>query len=126
MGRLTENPMSKSIRIKKPKVNWADVLLQQIHDFGGLPIPVREHRFHKTRRWRFDLAFLKEKLAVEIEGGVWVMGRHIRPAGFLKDIDKYKEAVYYGGYLVRFTPNDVKMGKALQYLNKYFIGDVSE
>ena len=101
MGRFTENPMSKSIRIKKPKVNWADVLLQQIHDFGGLPIPVREHRFHKTRRWRFDLAFLK-------------------------DIDKYNEAVYYGWYMVRFTPNDVKMGKALQYLNKYFIGDVSE
>src|SRR6187551_2874790 len=31
--------------------------------------PVPEHRFHPTRKWRFDYAFPIAMLAVEIEGG---------------------------------------------------------
>lgn len=30
---------------------------------------VREHRFHPTRRWRFDFAWPDEKVALEVEGG---------------------------------------------------------
>jgi hypothetical protein len=36
--------------------------------------PVEEYGFHPTRKWRFDYAFVGEKLAVEVEGGVWKRG----------------------------------------------------
>ena len=31
--------------------------------------PKEEYRFHPKRRWRFDMAILEHKIAIEIEGG---------------------------------------------------------
>ena len=39
--------------------------------------PVRELQFHLDRKWRFDFAFVPEKLAVEIEGGLFVGGGEV-------------------------------------------------
>ena len=50
---------------------------------------IKEHHFAKPRRWRFDYAFPKYKIAIEVEGGVWAGGRHVRPSGFIKDMEKY-------------------------------------
>lgn len=46
----------------------------------------REHRFHPTRRWRFDFAWPGRKVAVEIDGGQWVErgGRHARDSDRIK------------------------------------------
>ena len=123
MGRLSTSTNVKTVSVKKPRVDWSAYLYRQIIEFGGIPLPELEHKFHPTRRWRFDLAFMKEKLAVEIEGAVWIQGRHTRGSGFVKDMEKYNEACYYGWRLLRFTPNDVKTLVALKFLTKYFIGD---
>ncbi len=63
----------------------------------------REYRFHPKRRWRFDAAFPEAKVAIEIEGGVWIRGRHNRASGFLKDCEKYNEAAALGWRIIR-TP----------------------
>ena len=70
----------------------------------GLPVPVREHRFHPVRRWRFDYAWPEQRVALEVEGGVWTGGRHTRGAGFLGDIEKYNAAVVDGWRVVRVVP----------------------
>ncbi len=70
----------------------------------GLPVPVREHRFHPVRRWRFDYAWPEQRVALEVEGGVWTGGRHTRGAGFLGDIEKYNAAVVAGWRVVRVVP----------------------
>jgi very-short-patch-repair endonuclease len=70
----------------------------------GLPAPVREHRFHPVRRWRFDYAWPSEKVALEVEGGVWTGGRHTRGAGFVADIEKYNAATVAGWRVVRVVP----------------------
>ena len=77
-------------------------LLEQV-----LPGWEKEYRFHPTRRWRFDFAHPLYKIAVEIEGGIWVGvgGRHNRASGFLKDMEKYNQAVICGWQLLRFTPD---------------------
>ena len=37
---------------------------------------VREYPFHPGRKWKFDCAFIDEKIAIEIDGGQWqVTGR---------------------------------------------------
>lgn len=79
---------------------------------------VREYRFHKTRKWRFDFAFPDHKLAAEIEGGIFVHGRHQRPTGFIKDMEKYNAAVAAGWRVLRFTPKQVKTGEAVLEIMK--------
>jgi len=40
------------------------------------------------RRWRSDIAFPAVRVAVEIDGGLWIYGRHNRAAGALADMEK--------------------------------------
>lgn len=67
------------------------------------PQPVREYRFHPTRKWRFDFAWVRERVAVEIEGGAWSQGRHTRGAGFSEDCAKYNAATCADWRVLRFT-----------------------
>lgn len=83
-----------------------------------LPIPDREYRFHATRRWRFDFAFIAHNLAVEVEGGVWSGGRHTRGAGFEADCEKYAEALLHGWRVLRVTGKQVKSGQALAWIEQ--------
>jgi len=69
-----------------------------------LPAPVVEHRFDPVRRWRFDYAWPKQMLALEVEGGAWIGGRHNRGSGFIADLEKYSEAAAQGWRILRVTP----------------------
>lgn len=62
-----------------------------------------EHRFHDTRRWRFDRAHVPSMVAIELEGGTYSGGRHTRGAGFAKDCEKYNAAQLAGWRVFRFT-----------------------
>jgi hypothetical protein len=97
----------------------------------GLPEPlVDKYRFHPTRKWRLDLywAYVMprgmsenlEDLAVEIEGGAWIGGRHTRGAGFESDIEKYNELMFAGINLLRVTPAMVQDGTALGLIERAF------
>ena len=71
----------------------------------GYPWPVPEHRFHPTRKWRFDLAFLSPIwLAVECEGGIFTKRAHGSVSGILRDIEKYNAATLAGWRVFRVTP----------------------
>lgn len=85
---------------------------------AGLPKPEAEYRFHPTRRWRFDLAWPAQKLAVEIDGAVWTGGRHTRGAGVEKDCEKYAEAMILGWRVLRVSTGQVKSGQALQWAER--------
>ncbi|MBU6392532.1 MAG: hypothetical protein KGQ83_09870 [Planctomycetes bacterium] len=63
-----------------------------------------EVKFHPVRKWRFDFAHPELKIAVEIEGGLWVIGRHNRPQSMIKDIEKYNQAILLGWRVLRYTP----------------------
>ena len=79
----------------------------KLFEDAGLPLPVPEHRFHPTRLWRFDYAWPAEKIAVEVEGGIWTGGRHINPAGFIADLEKYNAAAVLGWRIIRMTPKSI-------------------
>lgn len=69
----------------------------------GIPEPIPEYRFAPPRKWKFDGAYPDKKIAVELEGGTWVQGRHTRPIGFTKDCIKYNAAAALGWRVFRFT-----------------------
>ena len=67
---------------------------------------VKEHKFHDVRKWRFDYAFPDQKVAVEVDGGVWTGGRHINPAGYINDMEKLNTAASMGWLVLRITTDD--------------------
>ena len=84
----------------------------------GLPPWECEYRFHPVRRWRFDRAWPERKIALEIEGGTWVGGRHVSGSGFNADCEKYNEAALLGWTIVRVTSNMINEGRALKYIEQ--------
>lgn len=84
----------------------ADLLL--LLRAAGLPPPETEYRFAAPeRRWRVDYCYPAARLAIECEGGAYILGRHNRPSGFLKDMEKYNELACRGFRLIRFTPGQL-------------------
>lgn len=75
---------------------WAEVMEE------ALPAEAeREFRFCPPRLWRFDFAWPKLALAVEVEGAVWTGGRHTRGGGFTQDAEKYATAMLLGWRVLR-------------------------
>ena len=72
------------------------------------PMPATEYRFHPVRKWKFDFAWPRVKVAVEIEGGAFSKGRHTRGKGFEGDCEKYNAALDAGWRVYRFTPGMLK------------------
>jgi hypothetical protein len=77
---------------------------------------VKEFRFHPKRMWRFDYAIPEHKIALEVEGGVYTGGRHVRPQGFLGDIEKYNTATLMGWRVFRTTPSELLRTKTVELL----------
>ena len=100
-----------------PPIDYAEALLFQFQ-LAGLPEPQREFLFHRKRKWRFDLAWPELLIAVEVEGGVWTGGRHVRGQGYEGDCEKYNEAQLAGWMVLRFTPGMMKRGKANLVIEK--------
>jgi len=73
----------------------------------GIPVPATEHRFTELRKWRFDFAWVAERVALEVEGGAFANGRHTRGSGFVKDMEKYSEAAALGWLIIRVTPQQL-------------------
>lgn len=92
---------------------------------SNIPQPEREFRFAPPRKWRADFAFVAERLLVEIEGGVHLMGRHQRPKGFQDDCIKYNAATLAGYRVLRFTAADVKSGAAISTVIAALNGDAA-
>lgn len=78
----------------------------------GYPEPVTEYKFHPTRRFRFDLCWPDQMLAVEIDGATWTGGRHTSGAGYERDCIKLAEAVILGWRVIRVTMSMIRDGTA--------------
>jgi very-short-patch-repair endonuclease len=111
---------SKAFTVKVPRANAADGLVTQIKQLGWRE-PVREHRFHHVRMWRFDLAWPDYHLAVEVDGGGFVGGRHGRGMGIEKDCEKLAHAVIDGWRVMRVTPTQIRKGLAIQWVGQMLV-----
>lgn len=107
---------------EKPQSGMTDLeiaMLGQIEIFckaRNLPLPEQEYKFHHRRKWRFDFAWPKLKIAIEAEGGQWTQGRHQRGQGFADDCEKYNHAAALGWFVYRFTTDQINNGEALAFL----------
>jgi very-short-patch-repair endonuclease len=93
----------------------ATLLVEQCR-LAGLKTPETEYRFCPPRRWRFDFAWPAVRIALEIEGGIWTGGRHVRGLGYTRDLEKYNAAHRLNWRVFRFTPRQIEDGSALAFL----------
>lgn len=76
----------------------------------GLPYPSAEVRFAPPRRWRLDFGWTKERVALEVQGGIWVSGRHSRGSGLLKEYEKMNAVAARGWRVCYCTPQTLITG----------------
>jgi very-short-patch-repair endonuclease len=67
------------------------------------PALTKEVTFYPGRRFRFDYAHHAAKAAIELDGGVFVGGRHSRGMGQVRDAEKGRLAAYSGWNVIHFT-----------------------
>ena len=85
-------------------------IIEQILKDAGLSY-VKEYKFLKDRKFRFDYAIQKDnlKIAIEYEGIFGVkMTRHTNSLGYSKDCEKYNLAQIDGWIVLRYTALTVK------------------
>ncbi len=85
--------------------------------FTDVPQPIREHRFHAKRRWRFDFAWPVQLFAVEVEGVTREGGRHQRVEGFNADLEKYEAAMLAGWTVYRCSGKQINTGRAIEVIS---------
>lgn len=112
-ARLEGREMARASVKPKPDSPAVAMLWETLQRFGGWS---REHAFHELRAWRFDFAHLELLVAVEVEGGVGMMGRHQRPEGFVADLAKYNQAALAGWMLLRFDSAAIAHGEATELI----------
>lgn len=104
-------------RMKKDALT--KILMAEIRQ-EGLPEPEIEVRFHPIRKWRFDLGWPDEKIAIEIHGAVYAGGRHTRGKGFENDREKMNEAQLQGWKVFEYSTGQVKQGIPIVDLKRAF------
>jgi hypothetical protein len=92
----------------------------------GIPEPEYEYQFaiERGRRWRFDLAWkfyripakvmgydsleiVRTKVAIEVQGGIFIAGGHNRGAQIAKEHEKYTEAACLGWRILYCQPSEL-------------------
>lgn len=128
--RSRPRPTATVTRPRSNHPDWNKVLLEQIR-LSGLPEPLLEYTFHANRQWRFDFCWREDGnlVACEVEGGIWMQtstGRskgHAHPERFERDCEKYNEAALYGWTIIRVTPDMIRDGRALDWLERALLLD---
>ena len=71
---------------------------------------VSEFKGIDGRKFRFDAANPTEKIAIEIEGGIWMGGKggHTSGIGYEHNMEKYNLAVTAGWRVLRYSPATLK------------------
>lgn len=62
------------------------------------------HKFLKNRKFKFDFAHLPQKIAIEINGGNWIGGRHSNALALNSEYEKLNLAVVNGWRVFVLSP----------------------
>lgn len=85
----------------------------------GIPKPETEYKFHETRKWKMDFAWpdnwsgicvtipIHRPVCLEVQGGIFIQGRHSRGAAMLKEWEKLNEVACMGYRVLYCQPKDL-------------------
>lgn len=73
----------------------------------------REVALIPGRKWRVDFYLPLRDVAIEVEGGIWIQGRHNRASSIEADFRKYNALAHIGVKVLRFSTAMVESGEAI-------------
>jgi hypothetical protein len=117
--------LTKVKNIKLTKGNLAALAVSDWCKRRKLPSPTPEHYFAKEelgRKWRWDLAWVDAKLAVEINGGGWVNGRHNRASSLEAEYEKLSHGATMGWKVILVTYGMLDRGELWPLLERALKG----
>ena len=82
--------------------------MEMILTANGLLGYARDYRFLPRRKFELDFAWPQYKVAIEVQGGQYVRGAHLRPVRYHSDTEKLNEAQLAGWIVLWFTTEDVQ------------------
>ena len=115
---MVENEIQR-LEAKAKREHLELTLLRDIRAVG-LPEPVRQYQFCE-RGWKMDFSWSLAPgkwLDVEVQGGTWSDGAHVRGGGYEKDCIKHNRATVMGRHVLRFTGVMVEDGRAIGVIEK--------
>lgn len=83
---------------------------------AGLPRPETQAQIIPGRKFAFDFAYRAEKLAIEVQGGIWTNGAHARGSGVKRDCLKAALAVSLGWRVLPVDDSMIKDGQAVELI----------
>ena len=108
---------AKTTGVTNPSRLEAEFALQ-LRAFGVTP-SMQEYRPLPTRMYRCDFVWPDQKVAVEIEGGIWMgKGAHSGGTAILRDIEKSNELQLAGWTLIRIADKHLKNGQAISWTKR--------
>lgn len=103
----TLNPRSQPRNVRPAPSSYSPVIVRAYFRDHHLPEPCFEYQFHPVRKWRFDLAWPEKRVAIEVQGGIWMQGRHVQPAALIREYEKLNSAAIHGWRLLYILPDDL-------------------
>jgi very-short-patch-repair endonuclease len=85
----------------------------------GGPTLIKEFKFCAERDWQNDYLHEASKTIIELDGGVWTGGRHVRPQGFINDCIKLNVASLADYRVIRIPTGfatDNYLGQIIEYI----------
>lgn len=93
--------------------------------FGG-PDLEEEFKFHPERKWRFDFVHHQSRVAVEVDGGVFMNGGHCRGAQITKDYEKRNAATAAGWHVFQLTSVNIREGEDVRLIVLFVMSKIAE
>ncbi len=138
-------PRSPASRGKGSKRSEGEAVLAQHISLEGLPEPEQQHYWAKhlrndkghVRMFRFDFAWPERKLAVEVDGGKFMLRRSRAQKGRLVPVGQHNHrddlrrgnlAALEGWCVLRYTPDQVMSGETIRALKEILLkpSDIAE
>lgn len=115
-------PAAKQLRLEQLRAEREkyEALFAQQCLAARLPRSVPQYRFAELhgRKYAFDRAWPSDRIAVEIQGGIWNGGAHARGTGITNDCAKLSLAAILGWRVLPVTGEQVRSGLALQWVEQ--------
>lgn len=99
-------PKKRQKRSQSPlEAKFESIWVREFNPESPYLFPLRkEYRFHPKRRYRFDFAWPDMKVALELDGGLFLKrGGHTSCSGKTRDCEKDFLAIQNGWYVIRWT-----------------------
>lgn len=93
---------------------------------AGYTEAVKQLYFCKPRAFRFDIALPKRRVAIEVDGGCFIGGRHVSKKGIRAEHEKGYLAAALGWRVIHVLPEDVMNGKALRRIEAVLTGQIPD